>query len=337
MRALVLMKAMPPTRGHQRLIEFAKSFAESGVVFMDTAPGEPLNHERYSWIENRLVLTDWRCEWRVMDDQDPASEGFWGRWKKMLGELGHFDLVIGSEPYCAKVAEVIGARYVPYDPDRKIEWIHATSIRERPLLNFAQVAPDFQSYMRLTTTIFGAESTGKSTLAKKIQTRCYAEVEWTPEYARPYLETVGTEVTVQAMNDIWHGQFAIEQNAEEFAVDKPHIVRDTDLYSTIGYWELYEDELGPVPKRLIEDALFNKADLYLITPSNIPFEKDALRYGGDHRESPDQFWIDLCEKYELPYKVLTSNVKYDRLVEAAELMREAFDRKNQKLTDAVRV
>jgi hypothetical protein len=68
----------------------------------------------------------------------------------------------------------------------------------------------------------------------------------------------------------------------------------------------------------VGDALDNKSDLYLIAPSNIPFEADPLRYGDGERESSDQFWIDLCEDYGLNYKVLTSSNRGDRILEAAD-------------------
>ena len=58
------------------------------------------------------------------------------------------------------------------------------------------------------------------------------------------------------------------------------------------------------PKGLVTDATILKSDLYLITQSNIPFEQDPLRYGGDRRESKDEYWIGLCEGYDLNYRVV---------------------------------
>lgn len=335
-RALVLMKAMPPTKGHERLIRFAKGFSRHGWVLMDTAPDEPLQTQRWDWLSHRVFDgLGWQADWLKVDDQDPESDGFWERWKSRIDDYGHFDLVIGSDPYCAKVAEVIGARYIPYDPYRELEWIHATSIRERPLLNFAQVATDFQKHMRTTVTVFGAESTGKTTLSKALAHRWNATTEWVFEWARPYLEATGqTVVDLQAMEDIWRGQYAAEENAERFASDKAFIVRDTDLYSTIGYWEQphWQEELGEPPLSLLVDAAKHRADLYIITSSNIPFEKDPLRYGGDHRESPDEYWVSVAEKYSLNYIVLTDTDKEARLLAATDAMMAAFHEKNAKLS-----
>lgn len=342
-RALVLMKALPPTRGHERLIDFAKGFAGSGVVLMDTAFGEPLVAERCDWIISHIwsTGTPWLFKHIQTSDENPESEGFWERWTARWNALGKFDYVIGSEDYCAKVAECIGARYIPYDPKRELSRAKGTEIRKSPISLFKYVAPDFQSRMRVKVTIWGAESTGKTTLSKALADHhaLCNDVEWTYEWARPYLETVGPEITVQTMNDIWHGQYAVEENAMRNAIDKPYIVQDTDLYSTIGYWEQphWESTLGPVPRGLINDARRHRSDLYIITKSDIPFEPDPIRYGVDHRESPDQYWINLAKKYCLNYVVLTSTDLSARILESRILMQDTFKAKNKELTSYHRV
>lgn len=342
-RALVLMKALPPTKGHERLIRFAQGFAEKGLVLMDTAPGEPLVNERRWWLHNIADNnTGWYSWVLEVDDQDPESDGFWKRWKDRIHEfclLEPFDVVIGSEPYCAKVAEVIGARYIPYDPKRELESARGTDVRNYTQSFFFDVATGFQPYLRTTLTVFGGESTGKTTLSKRLADE-WSNGEWVFEWARPYLEATGQTVCdLAAMHEIWHGQFAAERNAERFAIDKPFVVRDTDLYSTIGYWEQphWIDKYGPVPDGLIQDARYHKADLYLITQSNIPFEKDPLRYGGDHRESPDEYWISVAEKYDLPYEVLTASDIKGRLLEAGARASHAFKVKNKSLMRFERV
>lgn len=141
-----------------------------------------------------------------------------------------------------------------------------------------------------------------------------------------------TVVDLTAMHEIWHGQYAVEENAASSG--KPFVIRDTDLYSTIGYWEQphWEKELGPVPMGLLAQASLHKADLYIITSSNIPFEKDPLRYGGDHRESPDEYWISVAEKYDLNYIVYKETSRDARSVSAQTDALDAFYKKNLKLS-----
>lgn len=78
---------------------------------------------------------------------------------------------------------------------------------------------------------------------------------------------------------------------------RPFIIQGADL-STLGYRELCDP--AHVPPDLAADARASRSDLYIVCPS-IPFEPDPLRY---ERESTDQYWINLLERFELPYAVL---------------------------------
>ncbi len=81
----------------------------------------------------------------------------------------------------------------------------------------------------------------------------------------------------------------------------------------------------------MRDALDSKSDLYIVTKSDIPFEVDPLRYGGDKREGSDAYWIDVCERYNLPYVVLETNDRIERLKTALELTQEAARIKTKAL------
>lgn len=327
-KALVMMKAMPPTNGHQALIDFAETFGAEVTVLIDTASNEPFINERVGALRAMAVFS--KVDHITIEPQCEAdSPDYWQQWEDALKTYHGFDYVIGSENYCFKIAEMIGARYIPFDPNRELTHTKAEEVRLDPRGNFDMLADAFKPFIRRTITVFGAESTGKTTLSKALAD--HLNGEWVFEWARPYLETVGTEINVQSMTDIWKGQCAVEVNAMN--ADKPFIVRDTDLYSTIGYWEQphWEKELGPVPQGLITDAEFNKADLYIITKSNIPFEEDPLRYGGDKRESPDEYWVAVAEKYNLPYVVLDTSDEDGRLLDAVRLSLDAFNKNADRL------
>ena len=216
------------------------------------------------------------------------------------------DLVVASEPYGVELAAAIGGRFLPYDPGRLANPAKATRIREAPIEHFADVLTEFQPYLRKRVTLFGAESVGKTTTTRRLEDRGLAIAQ--PEWARPYLElsAVGPEVTAEKMHTIWQGQLAQQQAAEAIAARRrrPFIAQDTDLFSTVGYWLLKGAEFGEpdVPTALWADAADNASDLYVILGQDaVPFAPDPLRYGGDRRESADEFWIDLCESAVLPW------------------------------------
>lgn len=308
--ALILMKALPPTQGHKRMIKWAEALAHNVVVIMDTNPEEPMIDERLAALQKIASPRTFVEHWEVFE-QDPDEEGFWDRWDAILHGYHGVDYVIGSEDYCQIVADKVGAKFMPYDPNREMHNAKAEMIRDIPDINFNWIAEEFQPYLKTVVTVFGAESTGKTTLSKEL-TR-FPDSEWTFEWARPYLETIGPEITVESMHAIWQGQKALQMAAREWP-NRQLLIQDTDLFSTVGYWEQphWKDALGPVPEQLIADAINLKSDLYLITKANIPFEKDPIRYGGDKRESPDDFWIDIANKYDLNYVVLDTPSAYAR-------------------------
>lgn len=310
-RAWILMAAMPPTQGHLNLIRFSCHLAPT-TVLVCTQPDEPYAIERYKSIAKTAHGVDVR-HFHKQIEQNPDAPGFWQMWKNILDSYGFRsgDYIVASEIYGKRLADEVGGIFMPYDLDRSIYPCKATYARIDPLGNWETIIPEFRNTFVQTVTLFGAESVGKTTMAQGLAK--FYDAEWTFEWARPYLEAVGPDVTNEKMIRIWKGQYALQRSTRQIT-KSPVIFQDTDLFSTVGYWEMYEP--GNVPDRIVRDATIRESDLYLICLSNIPFVQDQLRYGGDKRESDDQYWIDLCEQYGLNYKVLTASRPGDRLAEA---------------------
>lgn len=315
---------MPPTTGHLQLIQFASRLREVTRVdvLVCTQPFEPFPRERVNAL---IYATRGMYGVRILVhskeiEQNPDAPGFWETWKDILetNGVGYNTVIVSSEPYGKKLADLTGAKFMPYDIDRQLNPVKATEIREDPAKYFDQILPEFRRHLQTKVTIFGAESTGKTTLAKELA-RVY-KCPWTFEYARPYLENTVNEITISSMKDIWSGQAALQQQAS--LLPSSLVIQDTDLYSTVGYWELphWEETLGRCPEDLRRDAKDLRSDLYIVCPSNIPFEQDPLRYGGDHREGSDAYWIGVCERYGLPYFVLQKSEKVLRVLEATALI-----------------
>lgn len=329
---------MPPTTGHLQLLQFANSVADSGVVaILNTQPHEPYPHERADalrqairrvGLENRIKLIHYKKE----IEQDPTTPGFWPMWHRMMLDFGitQNDIIVASERYGKKLAEITGTRFFPYDIERAINPAKATPIRVDALQHFGDIIPEFQPYLRTRVTVFGAESTGKTTLSRQLAAAL--DATWLFEYARPYLEETTNEITPSSMSAIWRGQRALQQHADQIA-HTPYIIQDTDLFSTVGYWQFphWQPVIGQCPEKLIDDAMHLQSDLYLITRSNIPFEADPLRYGGDTREGSDDYWIQLCKRYHLPFVVIDSDDESTRLNFALKHVRHAAEMKAASL------
>ncbi|SFF74413.1 nicotinamide-nucleotide adenylyltransferase, NadR type [Novosphingobium sp. CF614] len=119
----------------------------------------------------------------------------------------------------------------------------------------------------MTVCLHGAESTGKSTLARKLGHA------WVPEYGRTYCERNGTELRRGDLLAIAEGQAAANRAA--MAMRPPLLVLDTDQLMTAAWAMML---FGEVPQVLME---YPKADLYLLFAPDVPWRPDGTRFFGE--------------------------------------------------------
>lgn len=305
MKTFVIATALPPTTGHMAMIDFAINLGQHTVIAVHTQDPEPLQEERYIAIESHVAGRANAVFLKRTTVEDPSTPGFREYWRRQFKGLGFMpgDTLVTSESYGVWLAEMLDGVFIPYDIDRQLDPAKATPIREDYIGNFDLIAPEFQHNLINRVTLFGAESVGKTTTSKALAKEFNGH--WAFEYARPYLEAVGPEITREKMENIWKGQMALQRSVMG-RTGKPFVFQDTDLFSTVGYWRLphWRKPLGPLPDMLTVDATVLKSDLYIILRSEgIMFEPDPLRYGGDRRESEDQYWIDLAESHHLNYVI----------------------------------
>lgn len=312
-KGIILMTALPPTLGHAYLIDWALAYAQSaGIglveVLVCSTDREPFpGSARLSALQEHFASRGpERVLFRTLHGDVPQypeeHPDFWNAWRDYVRERtsnSEGDVLFASEEYGKPLAEALKCEFVPCNTYREVVNISATSIRARPLENFAYILPEAQKHFRRTVTMFGAESTGKTTMARRMAKEMGGF--YAPEWAREYLELCGFEVTDERMERIANGQLATEATVGAMT-GKPFIFRDTDLLSTIGYYRIYK---GREPGFVREMFLTSKADLYVLMSSGIPFERDVLRYGGDKRESSDAFWQALLDEFECQSFVVT--------------------------------
>lgn len=322
MKAFVLMTAMPPTKGHLNLIRFASCLdVDQTIVIVCTQPHEPFVEQRFHAVSQAAESLDNVKVFHLRKplEQNPKTPGFWEMWDGIMKSYGFKpgDVCVSSEAYGETLATRLKGTFIPYDPARELYYTKATNIREHFTDYFDDILPEFQQNLITRVTVFGAESVGKTTLSKALADAVRGH--WIFEWARPYLELVGQDIDLHAMGTIWKGQDATQRHASLFK-DKAFIIQDTDLFSTIGYWEQphWQDKLGFVPDGLVKDARATQSDLYIILRSNIPFEPDPLRYGVDRRESDDVYWENVAIKYNLPYIIVDASDHDERMEWAVE-------------------
>jgi len=122
--------------------------------------------------------------------------------------------------------------------------------------------------------LIGAESTGKTTLARSLSNEFGAP--WVPEFAREYQGRKGAPLTAEDVDPIARGQIAAEDAAQPGA---NLLILDTDLVSTAVYARHY---YGSCPPWLDRAAQERRADLYLLLHPDVPWVAD-----GAQRERPE--------------------------------------------------
>jgi NadR type nicotinamide-nucleotide adenylyltransferase len=318
---LIVISGLLPTRGHQYLIDFASNFADQLHVIVCIRSFEPaLTLDRAEVLARHYARTNVTVHEHYADDAPQNDDGtpeFWAYWSNLVDRAitkrTKIDYLFASEHYGARFAEALGVTFIPVDIGREILSVTGTSVRRNLAENFKYILPEYQTKLSKTICMFGQESVGKTTMAKWLAAKL--EGRWIHEWARPYLEEIGAEVTDEKMLNIVRGQFAAMVSAPKSLFN----IRDTDLLSTIGYYKIYG---GKVPKELYENFNLTKSDLYVMLNDNIPFEADPLRYGGDKRESTMQFWIDLLDEYDCKYHVVENT---DILKQRKEVVEAVYD------------
>jgi NadR type nicotinamide-nucleotide adenylyltransferase len=125
---------------------------------------------------------------------------------------------------------------------------------------------------RPTVVLHGAESTGKTTLGRRLA--AHFDAPFVPEYGRLYCEAHGTSFSEADLVRIMHGQIALARAAHVGAERRalPMVVADTDPLMTAA-WAMMS-----FGRRLAElDAFQATGDLYLLMADDIPWIDDDVR------------------------------------------------------------
>ncbi len=161
--------------------------------------------------------------------------------------------------------------------------------------------------------IIGSESTGKSTLAKKLAE--YYKTEWVPEFARSYLNSLDRNYNQEDLLKIAKGQLDWESEKEKAA--KQILFCDTSLI-VIKIWS--EHKYGEVNPWVLEQLENNKYNFYLLTNIDIPWEADPQREHPD--EEQREYFFKKYKTYlqgkNLPYSVVsgTGNKRINSAMDA---------------------
>lgn len=295
----MLGKFLPPHRGHQFLIEFARQYTDHLTVIVGTLDREPIPGKlRYHWVKQLFSTPDVHVV-HVSEDLPQAPEehpDFWAIWRDVILKAAPrgADYFFASEDYGYKTAEVIGGGcvFVPVDRARQLVPISGTRVRNDPMKYWDFLPPVVRPYFLKKVCIVGPESTGKSTLAADLARHFNTLYAW--EYARPHLDAQGGQCFEKDIPLIARGQMATEDALEQQA--NRVLICDTDVLTTA----IWSDMLfGRTPDFVRELADQRHYDLYLVADADVPWVQDGQRFFGDdktRRAMVDRFIAELTAR-----------------------------------------
>ncbi len=127
--------------------------------------------------------------------------------------------------------------------------------------------------------IIGPESTGKSDLCKALA--LHFNTHFVPEYAREYLLTNGTAYSQKDLLKIAEGQLELEDKITQTCLrgQKQFVFIDTDM-QVIKTWS--EFVFNRCDIKVLDLIAARHYDMYLLTNTDLPWQKDELREYPDH-------------------------------------------------------
>lgn len=143
-------------------------------------------------------------------------------------------------------------------------------------------------------SLIGAQSTGKTTLAKYLAN--YYETEWVLEYARDYFTKHPKEFEYSDVELIIKKQIQLENEA--LRKSNKYLFCDTDILTTIVWSDIF---FNTVSEKSVEFIKNNPHDLYLLLENDLKFVKEPEREDENLRTIFYNKFIIYLKQLELNY------------------------------------
>jgi NadR type nicotinamide-nucleotide adenylyltransferase len=151
--------------------------------------------------------------------------------------------------------------------------------------------------------LFGPESSGKTTLSRKLAT--YFNTAWVPEFARSYAQRKldqGWGLTYDDVIPITIGQRIAENLAAQGV--QTYLFCDTCILQNAVYSRHYYDAVPNAVEKAIKTSHY---DLYLLTTPDIPWEADGIRDRPSNRQEMFETFKAAVKTYNKSYITLSGS------------------------------
>ena len=272
-RGLVVGKFAPLHRGHEAVIDAARAACDH-VTVMTWANPEPPGMPavvREAWLRTLYPDVEVIAVEPAAAPPDDAPDGVQRAFTASLLPTP-VDAVFTSEAYGPGLAAALGAAHVAVDPERRRVPTSGTAIRADVHGQRRWLDPRVYAHFVQKVVLYGAESTGKSTLTLALaEAFGTASVE---EYGRTLWEERGGDLPLADYVEIAEGHRALEEAALLRSVR--YLFVDTSAITTQQYAFFFHGACPP-RVRALADACRDRYDVSLLCARDIPFDQDGTR------------------------------------------------------------
>ena len=336
-KALVVGKFQPLHKGHLALIDFATTQAEIVVVCATAHDGEiiPLC-QRVSWLnesyrQNKSVIVcglsydPTRLNESSVSDLKSSEE--WAEYLKAeLQDFSKIDVIIGSELYVKYMADHLGIGYIIYDENRENMHIAATDIKGDIIRYWDYLSPAAKRSYVQHICICGSESTGKSTVCKRLE-EGYRFVTMIPEIGR-CLVGKSELCEVETLKKIFniHNDLLLAVKNDP---PTPIILWDTDNITTLSYLAFLHSVNDDVVDVVMGERKAVLADKYFFFEPNIVFHDDGTRFDAMEAKILSAHHKYMYSNYGIALEEVTAEDRCDvvrqYILQEIEKLKHTFD------------
>lgn len=311
---VILGKFMPPHKGHEYMIRFAKNYVKSLYVIIDKTDKDVISGElRKSWLDEEIQGIN-VMYLETNTPQTPSEHpDFWKFWKiTILNAIEHYQnknnqeikkphVLIAAMDYGWDLAKALDCEFIQLDIARESFSISATELREDVYKNWDFLIDSARPFFMKKICFLGPESTGKSVCAQRLAK--HLNTIYVPEYAKAVIKSQHGKFIESNVSQVIQAQINTEKSLAKFT--NKVLVCDSDAITTKIYAQALFEKFNPFPSELEEIIKTTHYDLtFLFKPdNNTPFIYDIHRnvLSEDAQQERNKFF-KLFEEELIKYK-----------------------------------
>jgi HTH-type transcriptional regulator, transcriptional repressor of NAD biosynthesis genes len=315
--ALVVGKFAPLHRGHQRLLDTASTIASdvTAIVWSNPDFADMPNDVRANWI--RTLYPSVRV--LVADDGPANVEPDYVHREYVRQLLARHaltpDVVVTAEAYGPGFADHLGIKHIALDREATPTW-SGTNVRATIHDNRLLLDPRIYAHFVERVVLLGAESTGKSTLTRRMAEAF--DTVFVDEYGREHYEAKGGDLDLEDYVTIAE----VHRQREDKAILRAnrYLFVDTNAVTTMFFSHYYNRNSLPALACLADDCSTRYQHVF-VCDDDIPFEQDGWRDNEVWRGRMHGMVLHDLTVRRIPYTLITGSID-DRIAQVVAALNQ---------------